>query len=213
MLANISLIFSSLCSTPFLWGPAAKVLKVCDNVLSKARQKEELEITELSVVQQDLEASTIPRSAAICSVPSAQPSSEAGHSLLPSKARPAAATLAALHRKAVLGNIMLSWKFLLFLWHIISFTSFFFFFILLSQIWHCEPFLYLKHSSFPPAQSFNEFGHLEAGLTQKIPHFRWLWVFLFLRLHPNLERDSGQKAFQAGIHALKYNFCCDFGSA
>lgn len=104
MLANISLIFSSLCSTPFLWGPAAKVLKVCDNVLSKARQKEELEITELSVVQQDLEASTIPRSAAICSVSSAQPSSEAGHSLLPSKARPAAATLAALHKKLCSGT-------------------------------------------------------------------------------------------------------------
>lgn len=141
MLANISLIFSSLCSTPFLWGPAAKVLKVCDNVLSKARQKEELEITELSVVQQDLEASTIPRSAAICSVPSAQPSSEAGHSLLPSKARPAAATLAALHRKAVLGNIMLSWKFLLFLWHIISFTSFFFFLL------YCPKFDIVNHFS------------------------------------------------------------------
>lgn len=78
MLANISLIFSCLCSTPFLWGPAAEVLKGCDNVLSKARQKEELEITELSVVQQDLEASTIPGLAAICSVPQFSPALRQG---------------------------------------------------------------------------------------------------------------------------------------
>lgn len=101
MLANISLIFSCLCFSPSLWGPAAKVLKGCDNVLSKARQKEELEITEPSAMQQDLGASTIPRLAAICSVPSDQPSSEAGHSLLPSKARPAAATCAALYGTAM----------------------------------------------------------------------------------------------------------------
>lgn len=170
MLANISLIFSCLCFSPSLWGPAAKVLKGCDNVLSKARQKEELEITEPSAMQQDLGASTIPRLAAICSVPSDQPSSEAGHSLLPSKARPAAATCAALYGTAMhctkqlcsgtscsAGNSPLLCGISSVLPLSFSFDTYF-----ASDLTLWTISLLEAHLLPSSTQSFNEFGHLEA---------------------------------------------------